>query len=25
VVDADPGLLRSLEMPLTLPRHSFHS
>jgi hypothetical protein len=23
VVDAEPGLLRSLEMPLTIPRHAF--
>jgi hypothetical protein len=24
VVDADPGLLRSLEMPITIPRNAFH-
>jgi 2,4-diaminopentanoate dehydrogenase len=23
VVDAEPGLLRSLEMPITVPRHAF--
>ena len=25
VVDAEPGLLRSLEMPLTLPRYAFRT
>ena len=25
VVDAEPGLLRSLEMPLTVPRHAFRA
>jgi hypothetical protein len=24
VVEAEPGLLRSLEMPITVPRHAFH-
>jgi hypothetical protein len=25
VIEADPGLLRSLEMPLTLPRHALRA